>query len=613
MLVLLIFLPVTSLRAEADSLYQAIRSAQSDAGLMHAKVLLARHYLPERMDSARVLLEDVESTQPPFSGIQQAEYFNTWGLYYWFKRNRAESIRWYSLTLQLPPDPELLSFKAAAANNIGSHYFRLGEPDSSRVYLMMSLDIDEARGNETGMAKTYYDLTSLHHSIDQHELALRYINEAIRIQERDGDKERLMHSYTMLGNIFTALVDAEKASEAYELALQLAGGLGVQRTVIMLYSNLSGVWCTRNDGLEKTIHYFESGIDSARESGHKDLVAVLLGNMGTAWLTAGEAEKALGMLEEALDLVRKAGHLSLEMQLLFRFGQAQRQLGQMQQSRLALENSLGLARRLRSPHNQSRALLELAALDSLQGNYRGFSEKYIRGIALRDSVWNKENRSRIAELQILHETEQKELRIAELEARQKVTSIRQRSIIAVSLLVISLLVSVLLYIQNRRTVIHQGYIIKQQEKEKIEAELDANRRELTGKALSLARSDQIINKLKKDIKSMLSRFDHDGRHELQTVLRMLKSRDNSEQLWKEFEHRFNELNQGFITRLSSHYPTLSPSEVRLCAMLRLQMSTKDIAELIQRSTRTIENTRNSVRKKMGLSSGDNLVQHLLTI
>ncbi len=48
-------------------------------------------------------------------------------------------------------------------------------------------------------------------------------------------------------------------------------------------------------------------------------------------------------------------------------------------------------------------------------------------------------------------------------------------------------------------------------------------------------------------------------------------------------------------------------------MLRLQLSAKEIADMIRRYTRTIENTRNSIRKKMGLQSGDNLVQLLLNV
>jgi DNA-binding CsgD family transcriptional regulator len=175
------------------------------------------------------------------------------------------------------------------------------------------------------------------------------------------------------------------------------------------------------------------------------------------------------------------------------------------------------------------------------------------------------------------------------------------------------LVIALMYLRKSRMVGHQKFIINQQEKEVVESELKAKRMELTGKALSLSKSDQIITQLKQDIQAVLARSDNKSCDELRSALRLLKTKDNSKQLWKDFEGQFNELNENFINRLTRRYPSLSPAEIRLCAMLRLQMSTKDIAEMIKRSTRTIEHTRTSIRKKMKLQPNDNLVQHLLNL
>jgi AraC family transcriptional regulator, chitin signaling transcriptional activator len=213
----------------------------------------------------------------------------------------------------------------------------------------------------------------------------------------------------------------------------------------------------------------------------------------------------------------------------------------------------------------------------------------------------------------MHETEQKELMIAQLEQREIMNLSRQRYIIIFALLFISLLVIALMYLRKSRMVGHQKFIINQQEKEVVESELKAKRMELTGKALSMAKSEQLLTKLKNDLQTILIKTNDSSCEDIHSALCMLKSNDNSRQLWGEFETRFNELNEGFITRLSCLHPSLSPSEIRLCAMLRLQLSTKDIAEMIKRSTRTIEHTRNSIRKKMKLQPCDNLVQYLLSI
>ena len=284
-----------------------------------------------------------------------------------------------------------------------------------------------------------------------------------------------------------------------------------------------------------------------------------------------------------------------------------------EQAKTHLDRCLQVATRIQSPRYQSKVYFELAAKDTLQANYQGFISNYLKGISLRDSIWNLENRSRIAELQIMHETEQKTLEIANLERQTRLIRFRHHVVTAGSVLIILLLVLLVLFINKRRTVSAQKLIIKEKENSLVEAELKTNRRELTGIALSLAKSDQLNKKLRSDLQNLLDKADEETTHKLKAALRLLKSKEKSQLLWEEFEKRFDELNDVFISRLIKRYPNLSPAEIRLCAMLRLQMSTKGIADMIKRSPRTIEHARNSARKKMNLQTGDNLIQHLLNV
>ncbi len=595
---------------DPDSLRQVMRSVSDEFESLHASILLAQEMMPDQMDSARIFLEWAHPIEKSPILRHRAQYNNVWGLYYWYSRERQASIDWFRKTLALAADETILSLQAAAANNIGSLYVGMGLPDSARVYLMGSLELDMERGYETGVAKTSYDLGRLHLSMDQHELALPYINEAIRIQHADGDTQRLMHSYNVLGNIYLTQRQPESATEAYEMAQAYARQLDMQRMVVMIYSNLSSIWCTREDGFEKAMRYIEPGLDGAYAAGETDLVAVLLINKAQTWLTAGESAKALELFLEAREIVLQLNDTYKEMDVSHRMGMAYRELGDYERARREQQRSLVIAVERQSLGYQSKALLEMAALDSLQHDYVSFARHYVRGTNLRDSIWNQEKQIRIAELQIIHETEQKALEIEQLTQQSRV---RKLSIIFLAVgagLVLILFVFVFLYLGKRQKLIRQQYLLQQQ---RAEHELAANKRELTGKALSLARSDQLLTQLKKDLGHMLSNPDHDNNEDILSTLRLLKSNDNSQRLWTEFETRFNELNDGFISRLSSRYPTLSPAEIRLCAMLRLQLSTKDIAEMIKRSTRTIEHTRTSIRKKMNLTVGDNLVQHILNV
>lgn len=605
---------VSAQQTVMDSLRHVIKTTNSELDRTHATVLLAQELIPEQMDSARILLERSSSLAQSRRPLLRADYYNVWGLYYWFKGDRQLSIDWFRKTLALRDDPEILFLQAAAANNIGCHHAQMGNPDSARYYYLMSLDIDKQRGNDRGIAKNYYDLSRLHNNMDQYELAYRYVNQAIAIQHQGDNQSALNASYNLKANILSAMGSDDQAIALYEKLLEEALEHGDHHHAIILYNNLTAIYSTQENGSHKVEEYFGLGLELARSNSRDDLTATLFTNKGQSLLTAGEPQSAIDYFQEALEMIKEEGHTHLEMGIAYRLGKAYRAIGDHNNARESQRRSLEIAIHRQSLDHQSKALLEIAALDSLSGDFQGFARNYIAGIALRDSLWSQENRSRLAELQIIHETEQKKRQIEELLLRKKAHNLHFILLTGGSALVLLLLMLFLMNMKKRQKLIRQELQIQQMHQQKIECELEANRRELTGKVLSLAKSEQLISRLKKELRGILDHRDGgDHQHDLRAALRMLKAKDSGLNLWKEFESRFDELNEGFITNLTDKYPNLSTTEIRLCALLRLQLSTKEIAELLQRSTRTIEHTRNSIRKKMDLQPSDNLVKHLIRL
>jgi len=81
--------------------------------------------------------------------------------------------------------------------------------------------------------------------------------------------------------------------------------------------------------------------------------------------------------------------------------------------------------------------------------------------------------------------------------------------------------------------------------------------------------------------------------------------------WKRYEENFMELNPSFYKQFLEVHPCISPSEIRLCTLLRLNMSSKEIAAFIHQEEASIRVSRSRLRKKLGLSESDNLVGYLL--
>ena len=100
----------------------------------------------------------------------------------------------------------------------------------------------------------------------------------------------------------------------------------------------------------------------------------------------------------------------------------------------------------------------------------------------------------------------------------------------------------------------------------------------------------------------------------QSLERIVKEIDTTLRLqedWDQFEYHFDKVHRDFLTRLRADYPVLSPNEQKICAFLRLNLNTKDIANLLHISLRGVEVARYRLRKKLDLEAGQNLSKFIL--
>ncbi len=138
--------------------------------------------------------------------------------------------------------------------------------------------------------------------------------------------------------------------------------------------------------------------------------------------------------------------------------------------------------------------------------------------------------------------------------------------------------------------------------------IDLKNKELTTNALQLVEKEKLL----KELKSIL--FDSKKEVEKSELKKIFKKlTNNSNNYWKEFEMRLVEVNEDFYKVLKSNYPDLTPGELKMCAFVRLNYSSKEIANLLGIGVESVHSLRYRLRKKMGLERNDNLFEHLFSI
>lgn len=161
---------------------------------------------------------------------------------------------------------------------------------------------------------------------------------------------------------------------------------------------------------------------------------------------------------------------------------------------------------------------------------------------------------------------------------------------------------------------------KQAEAELMRISNDQLQKEVVAKNMELAKNTMAMlrkNELLIDIRNELEK----QRDELGSRLplryynktaKLIESSLNSEHDWEMFEHLFDQAHENFFRRLKESYPELTPSDFRLCAYLRMNLSSKEIAPLLNISIRGVEEKRYRLRKKLNLSPEQNLTEFIIS-
>jgi DNA-binding CsgD family transcriptional regulator len=151
-----------------------------------------------------------------------------------------------------------------------------------------------------------------------------------------------------------------------------------------------------------------------------------------------------------------------------------------------------------------------------------------------------------------------------------------------------------------------------QEKQNLQESLDLKDKQLAAQVMHSLQKNEMISELVTRIKETTVHQPDSPKGTLGKMIREIES--SSTEPWKEFEQRFQEVHAGFYERLMAKHPDLTANERRLCAFLRLDMSTKEISNITGQSVKAITQARFRLRAKLGIENPDiSLFEVLLQI
>lgn len=154
--------------------------------------------------------------------------------------------------------------------------------------------------------------------------------------------------------------------------------------------------------------------------------------------------------------------------------------------------------------------------------------------------------------------------------------------------------------------------IQRLETEKIQAELEHKKRELVSATLHLMKKNETMVDIADQISEIKKKSkDPKVNQQLQKLVHSLKQEEFMDEGWEQVMYHFSELNEGYFDRLKKAFPSLTPKDLKLCAYLKMNLTTKEMATLMNVSLRGVEASRYRLRKKLALESEENLTEFLM--
>ncbi|PZP52353.1 MAG: hypothetical protein DI598_00865 [Pseudopedobacter saltans] len=148
--------------------------------------------------------------------------------------------------------------------------------------------------------------------------------------------------------------------------------------------------------------------------------------------------------------------------------------------------------------------------------------------------------------------------------------------------------------------------------EKLAIELEMKNTTIASNAMLLIQKGELLSKVKKDLSSLLDMGNaSQTSSQIKKIIRTVESELNNKEDWEKFASHFDSVHENYLKKLKENYPQLTYSDLKLCALLRLGMSSKEIASVLNISLKGVEVSRYRLRKKLHMEEEQSLFDFLM--
>jgi tetratricopeptide (TPR) repeat protein len=612
---------------DARSLIKSEFKGYNKQKILDTLIIASETYVEENPDTAMVLGEIAFEMANAGNDYKTQALAARWiAEAYFYKNEYRMAIEYYmkSAAAEYQNSNDSTGLMAERISDAAYCYQELGIYSKSRELFQLSLGIQERLGNKVEIGTNLLNIGTSYFFQAQYDKAVNYYSRTLEMDRESGDSSSIAITLNNLGMVYSRWGKHQKALDIYEESLKYTKDKNKRA---IRYSNIGMTWYHLGE-YTKALSYLERALEIDILLNQAIKIGIRKNEIGTVLAAMGRNNEALKLHKEALQIFREKEIIDSEIISLCDMGDLYRKTGQTEKAESAYSESISLAIKAGALHHLSRGYNALYEIAEERKDYRKALEYFKLCDQAKDSVFSSENHEQLARFEILFETQKKEqanqLLRKDIELKQR--NNRFAWVIIVGLAIFLILV-IFLYRsstknlkQNRLLLAKEQEIAEKEiakreavkrsledrifaeqqinrlEREKYLAEIEYKNAELTNSTLCLVNKNEILGEIREKLKTAAK---DDGIHD---VVRFINAHTDQDQDWLKFKLSFEDIHPGFFDRIASTYPHLSENDIRLLSYLRINLSSREIAGLMNVTLEATNKSRQRLRKKLNLQA-----------
>lgn len=466
-------------------------------------------------------------------------------------------------------------------------------------------------GDTLGVISQLNDIGNLYKTQTQYDTALEYFFQALELSEINDLNRPIASIAGNIGLVYFELEHVKRAEKFYNRALEINKRLENRHGMSINYNNL-GLLHGDQGKYEQALKYHFQALEIRKDLGYTIRIANSLNNIGRIYMQQNSYEQAIDYLNRALKV---NGNRDPDLTSIIHENLAKvyYSSGRYDSALRHAEKTLSLSRDFGTQLGMKVGYELLSDIYSALGNYE---EAFLHQQKLRvveDSILNAEKSRQINELQAKYETAQKEKEIALLEKENQRETLMRKAFLA-GLVMIGI-IGFLIYnrqrlkINKNRTDLENSRLKEKQ----LEKDLEFKNKQLTTHTLHLVQKNETMKELKNKINTICRQNNGDVNRSLQKLRNLVDYSFSLDDDWQQFRLYFEEVHTDFFNALKEQYPDLTPNELRLSALVKLNLSIKETATILGITPDSVKTARYRLRKKLDIETEENLTEFMMEI